>query len=63
MDARDPQQPKVHETIMNPADYVDSLLRPKSDRYVVTKEKIKGRRLRDQYLDEVTVIKVVEPQV
>ena len=62
MDARDPQQPGAIKAIVNPADYVDSLLRPKSDRYVVTKQKIKGRRLRDQYLDEVTVIKIVEPQ-
>jgi hypothetical protein len=63
MDARDPQQPQVLEEIMNPADYVDALLRPKSDRHVVTKERIKGRRLRDQYLEEVTVIKFVEPQL
>lgn len=44
----------------NAADYVDSLLRPKSPRTVVVQEKIKGRRLRDQYMDEVVVSKVVE---
>lgn len=58
----DPQQPKKPEEVMNAADYVDALLRPKSDRYAVVHEKIKGRRLRDQYLEEVTVIKAAEPQ-
>ena len=47
---------------MNAADYVDALLRPKSDRYVVTRERIRGRRLRDQYLPEVTLTKIVDPQ-
>jgi hypothetical protein len=59
MDARDPQQPrKKDEKVMNPADYVDALLRPQSQGYVVTQSKIKGRRMRDQYLGEVTVTKV-----
>jgi hypothetical protein len=58
----DPQQSSKPEEIMNAADYVDALLRPKSERYVAVHEKIKGRRLRDQYLEEVTVIKAVEPQ-
>lgn len=62
MDARDPHHLKIPRKISNPADYVDALLRPGSDRYVVTKERIKGRRLRDQYLEEITIIKVVEPQ-
>lgn len=48
------------EEDLNVADYVDALLRPKSQRLVLFQEKIKGRRLRDQYLDEVTVSKVIE---
>ena len=45
---------------LNPADYVDALLRPQSPRFIVAQEKIKGRRLRDKYLEEVTVTKLVE---
>lgn len=63
MDAREPQQTKIPEQVMNPADYIDALLRPKPGRPVVVREKIKGRRLRDRYLEEITVIKAVEPQI
>lgn len=62
MDARDPQLPKKPEEITNCADYVDALLRPKPGPYVVKREKIKGRRLRDRYRDEVTITRIVEPQ-
>ncbi|HZP92008.1 MAG TPA: hypothetical protein VFB20_03875 [Burkholderiales bacterium] len=47
------------EDTMNAADYIDALLRPPPNRLVVTRQKIKGRRLRDQYVEEVTVTKVV----
>jgi hypothetical protein len=45
---------------LNPADFVDALLRPQPIKVIVAQEKIKGRRLRDKYLDEVTVTKLVE---
>jgi hypothetical protein len=61
MDAREPRQPKNHEELMNPADYVDALLRPQPARYAVVTEKIKGRRLRDRYLQEITVVRLVDP--
>jgi hypothetical protein len=63
MNSRVPEQTHEPEDTMNAADYVDSLLRPKSERVVVASYKIKGRRLRDQYLEEVTVTRLIEPQV
>ena len=55
-----PQDHADHEETLNAADYVDELLRPKSQRLVVLQEKIKGRRLRDRYLEEILVSKIVE---
>lgn len=55
-DAKPTQKP---EDVMNWADYADALARP-ATRYVVTTEKIKGRRLRDRYRDEVTLVKIEE---
>ena len=62
MNARASQQTKELADTMNAADYVDALLRPKTDRIIVSHERIKGRRMRDQYLDQVTLTRIVEPQ-
>ena len=59
MTARVPNEIDAADSL-NPADYVDALLRPQSPHFIVTQEKIKGRRLRDKYLDTVTVTKLVE---
>lgn len=47
----------------NVADYVDSLLRPRSERYTLQEKTIRGRRLRDRYLSEVTIRIVVPVEV
>ena len=60
MDPHDSEPPKNPEQA-NPADYVDALLRPAAGRCVVREELIKGRRLRDRYLERVT-IKVIAPE-
>ncbi len=46
---------------LNWADYVDALRRQGEPRQVLVTEQIRGRRLRDRYLDHVTVFKVVRP--
>lgn len=57
-DAHHPQGPAT----MNWADYVDSLLRPRSDHFHVERETIQGRRLRDQYRKEVKVTRLVRDE-
>ena len=47
---------------LNWADYVDALRRQGEPREVLVTERIRGRRLRDRYLDHVTVFKVVRPR-
>jgi len=51
-------EPAVDENL-NWADYVDALSRQGQRKEVLVSERIRGRRLRDQYLDEVTVFKLV----
>jgi len=46
--------------IANAADYVDALTRPRLDDLKVVKRVIDGRRMRDKYLDKVTVVEVVK---
>lgn len=48
--------------IMNCADYVDALLRPPSNRYHIEQQKIAGRRLRDRYLEEVKLTRLVRDE-
>jgi hypothetical protein len=60
MSSQDSKPTQPTEDAMNWADYADALSRPKAGQ-VKTIEKIKGRRLRDQYLDEVTVFKTERP--
>jgi hypothetical protein len=47
---------------MNCADYVDALLRPASNRYHIEQQKIAGRRLRDRYLEEVKLTRLVRDE-
>ena len=51
-------EPAVDENL-NWADYVDALSRQGHRKEVLVSERIRGRRLRDQYLDEVKVFKLV----
>jgi hypothetical protein len=51
-------EPAVDENL-NWADYVDALSHQGQRKEVLVSERIRGRRLRDQYLDEVTVFKLV----
>ena len=53
-------EPAVDENL-NWADYVDALSRQGRRKEVLARERIRGRRLRDRYLDEVTVFKPVRP--
>jgi hypothetical protein len=46
--------------IANAADYVDALTRPRMDDQKVVKRVIDGRRMRDKYLDKVTVVEVIK---
>lgn len=55
MSSRDAQPKQKPEETMNWADYADALARGP---YTVTTETIKGRRLRDQFRDEVTIVRV-----
>ena len=48
MNLRAPQDTSQPLDTMNAADYVDALLRPQSERLVVARQKIEGRRLRDR---------------
>ena len=48
---------------LNWADYVDALQRQGEPGEVLVSERITGRRLRDRYLDHVTVFKLVRPHV
>ena len=50
-------EPAVDENL-NWADYVDALSRQGPRKEVLVSERIRGRRLRDQYLEEVTVLKL-----
>ncbi|MEX0960062.1 MAG: hypothetical protein WDZ63_12310 [Burkholderiales bacterium] len=61
MSAQDEHHPQSPVT-MNWADYVDSLLRPRSDHFHVERETIQGRRLRDQYRKEVNVTRLVRDE-
>ncbi len=47
---------------LNWADYVDALQRQGEPREVLVSERIRGRRLRDRYLDSVTVFRVARPR-
>jgi hypothetical protein len=47
---------------LNWADYIDALRRQGEPREVLLAERIRGRRLRDRYLDHVTVFKLVRPR-
>ena len=49
----------AHPPIVNAADYVDALTRPRTQS-VIRKKVITGRRMRDKYRDEVVVIEVVK---
>jgi hypothetical protein len=53
-------EPGIDESL-NWADYVDALKRQGEPREMLVSERIKGRRLRDRYLDGVTVFKQVPP--
>jgi hypothetical protein len=52
--------PGIDENL-NWADYVDALQRAGESKEVLISERIRGRRLRDRYLDQVTVFKRVRP--
>lgn len=60
MSSRDTQPKQKPEETMNWADYADALARPVGPA-VVTTETIKGRRLRDQFRDEITIVRVEQP--
>lgn len=48
--------------IENAADYIDALLRPRSPEQAVKRKFIEGRRMRDKFLDSVSVPEeVVKP--
>ena len=51
---------KIDENL-NWADYVDALRRQGKPSQSIVAEKIRGRRLRDRYLDQVTLFKPVRP--
>lgn len=46
--------------IANAADYIDALIRPRTQDSVVKKKTIPGRRMRDKFRDEVVVVEVVK---
>ena len=46
---------------LNWADFVDALRRQGSRKEVLVAQKIKGRRMRDSYLDHVTLFRLVRP--
>lgn len=46
---------------LNWADFIDALTHQDSRRHVLISEPIRGRRLRDAYLDNVTRDQVVHP--
>jgi len=48
---------------LNWADYVDALLHQDTRRNIRVTETIKGRRLRDDYRDQVEVSRMVHPLV
>jgi hypothetical protein len=54
------KKPSELTRIANAADYVDALTRPVMDDPIVRKRVIDGRRMRDKYLDKVTVIEVIK---
>jgi hypothetical protein len=45
--------------IANAADYIDALIRPRTQDSVVKKKIITGRRMRDKFRDAVVVVEVV----
>jgi len=50
----------VYPPIVNAADYIDALIRPRSTDLMVKKRVIAGRRMRDKYREEVVVTEVVK---
>jgi hypothetical protein len=56
MDTKTPKQPPI----LNAADYIDALTRPRTQDLVVKKKLIAGRRMRDKYCKEVAVTQVVK---
>jgi hypothetical protein len=61
MNSQDSKPTRKPEDTMNWADYADALARPTGSQMKVM-QRIKGRRLRDQYLDEVVIVKVEQPE-
>ncbi len=50
----------VYPPITNAADYIDALIRPKSQDLMMKKRVIAGRRMRDKYREEVAVTEVLK---
>jgi hypothetical protein len=46
--------------IANAADYIDALIRPRTEGSVVKKKIIPGRRMRDKFRKEIVVLEVVK---